>query len=112
MSKFETDVSLINSSADSYLEQWEAGKDVAFGIGMGSRTPHSELLRHVSKSYTDFNRETFDDFAKVVIQNTTGAKTEQFVQHIQVGYSKAGFMLMATVYALKPLNKRISSTRS
>lgn len=102
MSKFETDVSLVNSSADSYLEQWEAGHDIAVGIGLGTTVPHSELLRHVSKVYSDFTRESFDDFAKEVIKQTTGGTTEQYVKYMQVGYTKEGFLLVATVYALKP----------
>lgn len=112
MSKYETDVSLVNSSADMYLEQWETGKDIAVGIGLGTTVPFSELLRHVSKNYTEFDRDAFDDFAQEVIKQTTGGVSEQYVRYMQVGYTKAGFLLIAEVYALEPVGKRISGTRT
>ena len=91
------DAKLIKDLVDEYLENWEQGKDVAWGRGLGFEMCFGEGPKHVAVTYPEFNRVAFEQFIKRVEGVEVSPFHTSMVNYFSVGINKNGFQLSAEI---------------
>lgn len=86
------DFSLVDNLTDEWLENWDAGIDIAYGRSLAAMGFAGDEPVYVYLTYPEFNRATFETFKADVRKHAEADAPRLTASYFSIGYSKNGFV--------------------